>query len=62
MTNSHYYILPNGKIAYNMKEAKSQLGVTGHQFRGMLKGREVKKVLINQGAQSHDRINIQRFK
>lgn len=40
---NHYYILPGGSLADNMKQAKEKLGVTGHQFRGMLKGGEVKK-------------------
>ena len=57
----HYYILPNGEIANNMKKAKLQLGITGHQFRGMVKGGVIKKVITNQRAQSHDKSKIQRY-
>jgi len=54
----HYYILPDGRKAENMKEAKFILGITGHQFRGMIKGGEIIKVLINQRAHNHDKNNI----
>jgi len=57
----HYYILPDGCKVESMKEAKQILGITGHQFRGMLKGGEVIKIIVNQGAHSHekDRDNLQ---
>jgi len=42
-----------------MKEVKLILGITGHQFRGMLKGGEIIKVSINQGAHSHDKVYLQ---
>jgi len=56
---NYYYILPDGRKVNNMKEVKLILGITGHQFRGMLKGGEIIKVSINQGAHSHDKVYLQ---
>ena len=40
----HFYILPNGKMADNMKDARTILGIGTHKFRQFVKMGVVVKV------------------
>ena len=40
----HFYILPNGKMADNMKDARTILGIGTHKFRQFVKMGIVTKV------------------
>lgn len=41
---AHYYVLPNGDIADDMKSARTILGVGTHKFRTLVKEGIVTKV------------------
>ncbi len=41
---AHYYILPNGDTADNMKSARTILGIGTHKFRDLVKAGIVVKV------------------
>ena len=43
----HFYILPNGITADNMKSARSILGIGSHKFRSLVRMGVVVKVLGN---------------
>lgn len=43
----HYYILPSGHVAHNMKEARTILGIGTHKFRLFVKTGIVIKVDVN---------------
>ncbi len=52
--NKHYYILPDGYIAHNMKEGKLRLGIGSDAFRSLVRKEIIKKIIYNQKLQSDD--------
>ncbi|MRT91660.1 hypothetical protein [Ancylomarina sp. 16SWW S1-10-2] len=58
MKNKHYYLLPGGKRAENMKQARIFMEIGKHAFRNAVKCGEVIKVLFNpQTLQSDEQSN-----
>lgn len=44
MKTKWIYLLPDGSVEYNMKEAKIKMGVSKTRFVGMLKSGTVKRI------------------
>ena len=46
---THIYVLPDGKKVNNMKEARSQMGLSATAFRSLVRKGIVAKELTNSG-------------
>ena len=56
--NTHYYILPDGSRAENMKEACKSLGVGSRFFKTLIKRGLVKKILTSEASSPR---NVQEY-
>lgn len=56
MSGGHYYILPDGSTAANMKEGANKLGKSGTVFAALVKKGIIKKV-ITSNTNSNDNNN-----
>jgi len=52
--NKHYYILPDGSRADNMKEGCEAMGINRRSFQNLVKKQVIKKVLTTELKEDED--------